>query len=144
MVIAAIPYDPQRAHDLAIVVATVVPVLLVAAFAVPARRVRSASEAKAALIELAAAAILLALALVTEMLALFGVAYGLGHTDQRFLFFLLFLTSLAALRRMIAPLVQTYAEDRKVPAQRIWWPLAIVTLGLSIGMVVLLAYAETH
>jgi hypothetical protein len=141
---AAVPYDAKRAHDLAIVVATVVPVLLVAAFAIPVKRVRSAAEAKSALVELVAAAILLASALVTEMLSLFGIAYGLGHTDQSFLFLLLFATALAALRRMIAPFVHTYSEDRGVPAERMWWLLAIVTLVLSLGMIFLLAYAENH
>lgn len=144
MTLAAALYDPGRARDLATVAAEVVPILLVAAFAVPVPRVEKAKDARAALTEFVAVAILLALALLTETLALYGVAYGLGRVDQRLLFILLFLTAIGALRRMIAPLVRTYARDRRVPEARLWGILIAITLALSLGLVFLLAFVEQH
>ncbi|MDQ1683353.1 MAG: hypothetical protein QOC82_90 [Frankiaceae bacterium] len=142
MTLATLAYDPARAHDVATVVAGVVPVVLVAAFAVPVRRVQDAKDAPAALTELLAVSVMLAFALLTEMLALYGIAYGLGRVDQGLLFFLLLLTAVAALRRMIAPLVQTYAEDRGIPQARLWAIFFYVTLVLVVGFTFLLAYVE--
>lgn len=133
-------YDPVRAHDFATTAAQVVPVLLLAALALPLRtrgRVTGGSQPRA-LVDLLATAILIGLALLTEFAALFGVYSGLSRHDARLLATLVGFTVVASAVRILMPEVQIYAHAGRIPQGRIWLILGTVVAAAFAGFLIAL------
>jgi hypothetical protein len=124
---SALAFDPERAHDFAITVAGVVPVLLLAALAVPALRPRT-SGGRRAFIDLLLVSALLGIAALAEVGSMTGIVTGLARADVHLLAWLFVLTGVLTAQRLVAGSVRNYAEDQKIPEGRIWAVLSGVAV----------------
>lgn len=125
--------EPEAALDYAeyaAVAAQIVPVLLLAAVAVPLRLDRGRADRPRALLDLVLTGLLVGAAGLTETVALFGVFRGrLLVSDARLLTGLLFLVAGLATVRVLAPLARQYADDTGVPESRVWaWLIGLLLL----------------
>lgn len=123
----------------ATVIAQVIPVLLLAAVAVPLRTTKGASTRRGAFVDLVVTGSLTGAALIAEFAALFGVFHGgLSRADTRLLTWLLIVTALLATMRLIAPVASSYADQTGVPGGRVWRILGGVVLASAIGFLYVL------
>lgn len=103
------------------VVAQVVPVLLLAAVAVPLQSGDEPASRARAFGDVFLTALLVGAALIAEFAALFGVVRGgLTAEDQRLLSWLLAITIVLGVIRLIAPVARGYAAQTGIPAARVW------------------------
>jgi hypothetical protein len=125
----ALPFDAGQAHDFAIAVASVVPILLLAALAVPALRPR-AIGGRRAFVDLLMVATLLGVAALAEAASMTGIVVGVARPDVHLLAWLVVLTGVLTAQRLIAGSVRNYAEDQKIPEGRIWAVLSAVAVAV--------------
>lgn len=103
------------------VVAQVVPVLLLAAVAVPLQSGDEPASRTRAFGDVLLTALLVGAALIAEFAALFGVVHGgLTAEDRRLLSWLLVITIVLAVIRLVAPVARGYAAQTGIPSARVW------------------------
>lgn len=147
IVAVGIPHTREHAQQLAIAASQIVPVFLLAAIAVPLRiRARTADGAHGhpgffgrGFPNLALTALVVGSALCTEYAALFGtVAGGLSRHDVHLLERLLAATLLLCSVRILAPVVESYAEQTRSSEWKVWGALVVLIVlaffGLLLGM----------
>lgn len=148
--VVPLPYDPSRARDLASAASQIVPVLLLAALAVPLlqrpdteeeqpsaatangqapRRLRPAMELLLTIACIGASAI-------TEFAALYGVYYRLVPHDVHFLTVCLEVTGLLAAARVLMPILEHYKTMLRVPEAVLWLAVLIGSIVVGLGLAV--------
>lgn len=128
-----IVYNPEHARDLAMAVSQIVPVFLLAAVAVPLRIRPDPADGNhghpgffgRGFPNLALTALVIGSGMCTEYAALFGIiSGGLSRHDvhllERLLAATLFLTSV----RILAPVVELYADRTHSDELKVWGALA--------------------
>lgn len=127
---------PATSAQYASIVAQVVPVLLLAAVAVPLRIGDATPSRRRAFGDVLLTGLLVGAAVITEFAALFGVWQGgLTPADMRLLTWLLSVTAALAVVRVVAPVARGYAQQAGIPPRRVAWILASVA---TLSAVVLL------
>jgi hypothetical protein len=126
----------EASAQYAAVVAQVVPVLLLAAVAVPLRMGDAMPTRSRAFRDVLLIGLLMGAAVITEFAALFGVWQGgLTPADMGLLTWLVVVTAMLAVVRVVAPVARGYAEQSGIPAGRVTRILAAVA---ALSSVVLL------
>jgi hypothetical protein len=147
-------YDPERIRDFAATVAQIVPVLLLAALAVPLRSRRTreldagvGTESVATgrdgaareVLELLATAGLIGGCFLTEFFALYGVYYTLNRNDAHRLVWLVLVTGLFALWRILLPVAAHYSERGGISEKQAWFVLAGTSVLVFVGALALMS-----
>ena len=134
MSLVRVVFDRATTTGYATVVAQIVPVLLLAAVVVPLRVRTKPGDAARAFRELILTGVVVAVALATEIIALFGVLQGgLTNHDVQLMTWLLFATAALATLRMLVPLVSAYSTMSGAPEGRI---LGVVSALITVVFVV--------
>lgn len=139
-------YAPEHARDLAAAVSQIVPVFLLAAIAVPLRIRPHPTDGDhghpgffgRGFPNLVLTALVIGSAMCTEYAALFGViSGGLSRHDvhllERLLCATLFLTSV----RILAPVVELYADRTRSDESKVWGALAVLAGAGGVAMLFL-------
>jgi hypothetical protein len=120
--------------------AQIVPVLLLAAVAVPLAGGRGTTSKGRAFVDVLLTAGLVGVAVLAEVVALFGVYQGgLSQNDRSFLTAMLIVTALLAGSRIFLPIARTYSEVGGVPEGRAWAIFSVPALLVFVGVLYLLA-----
>lgn len=143
MILAAVGDSTARMHDLASLIAQIVPVLLFAGLAVPlvARSDEDEpSTGSAAWREWAVTAGLLGAAFFTECVALACVFYPIRAQDAPVLVWSLVLTAIIACYRVLMPLTRHMAHETGTDEKTVWraaFAWAFITFGGALAWVML-------
>lgn len=132
MFVVSLPYSASQARDLAAALSQIIPVLLLAALAVPLLQrtepvekeptdARKAQLRWRAVRHLMATIAVLGLSALAEYGALYGVYFRLTHRDVVFEVTVFALTSLAAFGRVLMPILEHYADALNWRELNLWF-----------------------